>query len=340
MIKVFNGSWRGLGESEDRFGLILDFQFRDIIHHFKGAKLHVLLALCLHSDDNGFCYPSYDTLERETGYSRGTISSAIQELCEMEVDGHRVLMKWRERDEEGHFQGSNRYRVFPTEQEIGALNNPEFNNRTVEKPYCGKSELEVKPPSKGKPLNGSSADADVPDKEELSYDEKRTILEEHFSSVTGIPLPKRRTKKEKKAAGALWWGPLKDILDWCDRDVWAAKRIISAAVKEMDAESLTIKAPKSIIGNATDVFRKQNGGGSSNGTEYAWKRVMKMGNPADGESFTQPHSVAQEETLPDGRIIRAVKRNGSWYDVWVLHERNGSGDWHPVHADEKEKQVA
>lgn len=122
MIKVFNGAWRGIGESDQRLYLNIEFGFRDLIHHFKGAKLHVFMALCLHSDQAGFSFPSYTTLQKETGYSREAISRTLDELCETKIDGHHVLMRWRETNDNGNGVGSNRYRIFPTAAEIASLN--------------------------------------------------------------------------------------------------------------------------------------------------------------------------------------------------------------------------
>lgn len=122
MIKVFNGAWRGIGESDWRLYLNIEFGFRELLHHFKGAKLHVFMALCLHSDQNGFSFPSYTTLQQETGYSREAISRTLEELCETKIDGHHVLMRWRETNGNGNGVGSNRYRIFPTKDEIASLN--------------------------------------------------------------------------------------------------------------------------------------------------------------------------------------------------------------------------
>lgn len=131
MIKVLNGQWRGLGNNGRQIGINLDFEFRNIIHHFKGAQLHVFLAIILHTDQDGFCYPSYDLLQKETGYGREAVSSAVKALCAKEINGERVLIKWRIRSESGEFVGGNKYRVFPTSEEIEESLCPEFDFRTL-----------------------------------------------------------------------------------------------------------------------------------------------------------------------------------------------------------------
>ena len=49
----------------------------------KGAKLSCFLCIGLHIDGEGECYPSIDTIMRETGYSRATVCSALEELVEL-----------------------------------------------------------------------------------------------------------------------------------------------------------------------------------------------------------------------------------------------------------------
>jgi hypothetical protein len=49
----------------------------------KGAKLSCFLCLGLHIDGEGECYPSIDTIVRETGYSRSTVCSALDELVKL-----------------------------------------------------------------------------------------------------------------------------------------------------------------------------------------------------------------------------------------------------------------
>jgi hypothetical protein len=170
MIKVFDGEWRGLGENSKQKGAIISFEFRNYLHHFKGASLHVFMSICLHVDRDGYCYPSYDTIQKETGYGRGTVAKAIAELCDMEIEGHKVLMKWRERDDDGKFTGSNRYRIFPTADELEELNSQSSvfstvdsqssENPTLEKSNSGKSELEDKPVSKDKPVDKEPSSSD------------------------------------------------------------------------------------------------------------------------------------------------------------------------------------
>jgi len=49
----------------------------------KGPKLSCFLCIALHIDGKGECYPSIDTIVRETGYSRATVCSALDKLVKL-----------------------------------------------------------------------------------------------------------------------------------------------------------------------------------------------------------------------------------------------------------------
>ncbi|MBN1667289.1 MAG: DnaD domain protein [Anaerolineales bacterium] len=120
MIKVFQGKWRGIGAQDQGFGMILDFRFRKYLHYFKGARLGVFLAICLHADEDGLAFPDYDLIQKETGYSRQAVATAISDLCQVEIDGQRVLTRWQDRRDGGKFM-HNKYRIFPTADELAEL---------------------------------------------------------------------------------------------------------------------------------------------------------------------------------------------------------------------------
>jgi hypothetical protein len=196
LIKVFSGKWRGLGDdAENGFGMILDFRFRDILYHFKGAKLGVFLCIALHADENGLAYPGYELIQKETGYSMSTINEALDSLCEMEIDGKRVLIRYRERDEQQQFVGSNRYLIFPTNEEIQQQKTvePDFENRKVDEPdfdfpnleksKFGKTEVEVKPDIK---LNHSLSNSASSENEKAPERQRITAAQKKGDIVDGM----------------------------------------------------------------------------------------------------------------------------------------------------------
>ena len=55
---------------------------RRALGKLKGVKLSVFLCLSLHVDRDGIAKPGgIETIMHETGYSRGAVCSALQDLC-------------------------------------------------------------------------------------------------------------------------------------------------------------------------------------------------------------------------------------------------------------------
>lgn len=118
MISVFNGRCRGLGQQPaSRVYVQIDVAFRDVLYHLKGARLAVLLAIALHANEDGWAWPSYEQISRETGYDLHTIRNALADLCRLEINGQRVLLRFQPSGSRGRFE-SNRYLIFPSPEEI------------------------------------------------------------------------------------------------------------------------------------------------------------------------------------------------------------------------------
>ncbi len=124
MITIFNGRSRGLGSQPLKDIYVqVSVDLRKYLHLFKGAKLNVFLAIALHGDSQGWSKPSTRTLRRETGLSSDTIFRTLAELCELVVEGHRVLLRKGVRRPGGQFS-SNNYLIFPTEEEVAKFETP------------------------------------------------------------------------------------------------------------------------------------------------------------------------------------------------------------------------
>jgi hypothetical protein len=117
MISFFNGRTRSLGGHTAEVFAKVDVAFRDYLHLLKGAHLGVFLAIALHCNEEGWAWPSYATLARETGYGEDTIRRALAHLCQLEIEGHRVLLRYQPKTDDGTFQ-SNRYLLFPSAEEV------------------------------------------------------------------------------------------------------------------------------------------------------------------------------------------------------------------------------
>jgi hypothetical protein len=119
MITFFNGHRRGLGENPaPTVYAQIDVSFREHLSHFKGARLAVLLAIALHANEEGWSWPSYETLAQETGYSEDAIRRALQDLCALEINGQRVLLRYQPPAGGNKTFESNRYLLFPSPEEV------------------------------------------------------------------------------------------------------------------------------------------------------------------------------------------------------------------------------
>ena len=120
MFKVFSGSWRGIGANANPEVLFMQigFQFRQHLHHFKGASLGVFMCIVLHANPQGESFPSYEQIRAETGINTDTIGRALEHLNNLEIDGQRVLLRYRIRDKKNRFVGGNRYIVFPSPDQL------------------------------------------------------------------------------------------------------------------------------------------------------------------------------------------------------------------------------
>lgn len=139
MFSIFNGQSRSLGGQQSAIFARVDVDFRQYLEFFKGAKLHVFMAICLHANEDGWAWPSYDTLGRETGYGRDTIASALSDLCDLTIEGHRVLLRFQPVGDGGKYQ-SNRYLIFPSAAECASYEHkqPCKENPNTDKPNAVK----------------------------------------------------------------------------------------------------------------------------------------------------------------------------------------------------------
>jgi hypothetical protein len=118
MIQIFNGRTRGLGQdAQHAIYVQVSVALRQHLHHFKGARLGVFLAIALHSNADGWAWPSMAVLKAETGYNVQTISQALRDLCALTIDGQHVLLAVQDRAARGTF-ATNRYLLFPSDADV------------------------------------------------------------------------------------------------------------------------------------------------------------------------------------------------------------------------------
>lgn len=83
---------------------------------------------------------------------------------------------------------------------------------------------------------------------------ERSEIQTLFSKVTGIPEPNPKTERERKAAAARWYQPIRHIQEVCNG---SSKRIVEEIVKQMRRDKVTIIAPQSIENMAIALYAEQ-----------------------------------------------------------------------------------
>jgi DNA-binding transcriptional ArsR family regulator len=115
-ISIFKGrqriiSWGGEQTVEERIYVQLETAFREKqLAQLRGAgKLAVFLCLALHINEEGLCWPSIDTISKETGYGKDTVYAALKSLEKM-----GFIARKKRRDEDGAKLSTNLYQIFPS----------------------------------------------------------------------------------------------------------------------------------------------------------------------------------------------------------------------------------
>lgn len=117
MISIFNGRERTLGGSTSEIYAQINVDFRQHLHILKGARLSIFLAISLHANSRGWAWPSRSLLARETGYNVNTISLALSDLCKLEINGQRLLLRHQPATRDGTYD-TNQYLIFPSHTEV------------------------------------------------------------------------------------------------------------------------------------------------------------------------------------------------------------------------------
>lgn len=172
MIGTFHSTQRTLSGrgGEKKFGMWIDVDFRKYIRELPGAHLHVFLAIALHTNEDGWAFPSIDLLRQETGYNKGTISSALTRLCQKTIDGRRILLSIQQRKGGSFVQ--NYYLIFPSPEEVAQYE----TTNDIRRPRT---------PASPKPASPSTENPyTAPPSTEKPYTENRTVTCNHDKELT------------------------------------------------------------------------------------------------------------------------------------------------------------
>ncbi len=131
-ISIFNGRERTLGGGKSAVWLKMGVGFREHLHVFTGAQLGVFLAIALHSNEDGWAWPSYIRLAKMVGVNKDTVSRALKALCQATINGQRILLRCQVYDKERGRRVANRYLIFPSAMDIEAFSDKMLDLQYIE----------------------------------------------------------------------------------------------------------------------------------------------------------------------------------------------------------------
>ena len=79
--------------NHSRVCLSLDAIHSGLIKEVGANRLAILLAIVSHMNEEGKCYPSQERIAQLTGQGRATVQRNLQDLCEAEFNGQKLLHK-------------------------------------------------------------------------------------------------------------------------------------------------------------------------------------------------------------------------------------------------------
>jgi hypothetical protein len=112
MITVFNGKSFGLSGERSSGFVQIDRLLVNHITSFTPSGFVVFMALVMHVDNDGYCWPSIKRLVECTGLSETTVKTALHYLTGMKINEKRLLEINRRTSPNGRTT-SNGYKLFP-----------------------------------------------------------------------------------------------------------------------------------------------------------------------------------------------------------------------------------
>jgi hypothetical protein len=181
MITVFNGKSFGLSGERSSGFVQIDRLLVDHIKTFTPSGFVVFMALVMHVDNNGYCWPSIKRLVECTGLSETTVKTALHYLTGMRINDKRILAVNPRTSPNGRTT-SNGYKLFPdTIDHVGDITVVTAGSTKTEK---AKEEDPAYPLYKTfkQVVSGFVPEAPITDKE--WKDVRLTIWQMHKAGVT------------------------------------------------------------------------------------------------------------------------------------------------------------
>jgi hypothetical protein len=227
-----------------------------------GTELLMLIAIADHANDDRECWPSMARLAHKCRVSERQAQRIINSIADkgelvIEVRPGRNYTNLFMIPELAQEKVTSRVeKVTSTAQEKVTSEAVKGDIQGIKGDIAMSPEPPVnhqEPPSLADTKNVSADEGVVPLKpkrdsspRQTEKNAQREAVCTHFQTLTGLTPPK---EAKPSANGALWYTPLRQILELVAWDTDSAKRVISRAVDYMLKQNLTISSPKSILNN-------------------------------------------------------------------------------------------
>lgn len=190
--------------------------------------------LLAHYKRVGLCYEGTRTTAKKCRMSTGKVSECRQSLA---TKGFIKLEKVDKKDGTYYFN--------VTVKDMWAENFTRYTRSLSEHPRSPDEQTRSLSETKKEPIKKEprATGADKPRREPTDDQKELAHLETLFCELTGRSAPARSTIKERKAAGEMWWQPLRHIRDQANGQ---SDKVLKLAVQKMRADNLTIYSPKSV----------------------------------------------------------------------------------------------
>jgi len=99
----------------------------------------------------------------------------------------------------------------------------------------------------------SPDETEKPKRKPSAKNQTRKDLEQHFSDLTGLPVPKTDTQGQRKSAGSLWWSPIREMAELCEWNRERSMKLMDLTVAHLKKSGMTVSSPKSIVNTAKAV---------------------------------------------------------------------------------------
>lgn len=191
MLEIYQG--RGLLDTDKLVFAKIDVALRGHLHEFNTGKntnpFAVFMAIALHTNEDGWAWPSRDLLKQETGIkSEAAITSALRHLRKMRIGGQRVFAHYRVHEKSGVW-GATAYLIFP-DAEHGK---PPFDS-------MAEYTTEKQQPPNAKPLVEKPPIESLSLQEEPSSKVEPSKAEERGAPSAPSPPKKKRIRSAKQKA--------------------------------------------------------------------------------------------------------------------------------------------